>query len=71
VDEFGERPPVWFRINGVAKTIKGRDSRKKGKDIKWNFTKFLVDRAGNVIGRYGSTTKPAKLERDILRALAI
>jgi glutathione peroxidase len=44
---------------------------EKGKDIKWNFTKFLVDRAGNVIGRYGSTTKPAKLERDILRALAI
>jgi glutathione peroxidase len=29
--------------------------------IKWNFTKFLVDRAGNVVGRYGSATTPAEL----------
>lgn len=30
--------------------------------LKWNFTKFLVDRAGNVVARYGPTTDPAKLE---------
>lgn len=30
--------------------------------LKWNFTKFLVDRAGNVVARYGPTTEPAKLE---------
>ena len=29
--------------------------------IKWNFTKFLVDRAGAVVARYGPTTKPASL----------
>jgi glutathione peroxidase-family protein len=29
-----------------------------GKDIKWNFGKFLVDRNGTVIGRWGSMTKP-------------
>jgi glutathione peroxidase len=29
--------------------------------IKWNFTKFLVDRGGNVVGRFGSTTKPERL----------
>jgi glutathione peroxidase len=29
--------------------------------IKWNFTKFLVDRKGNVVGRYGSNTTPASL----------
>ena len=28
------------------------------KGIKWNFTKFLIDREGRVVGRYGPTTKP-------------
>lgn len=37
--------------------------------IKWNFTKFLVDRAGRAVRRYGSLTAPQKLERDIVRAL--
>ncbi|PRW33989.1 glutathione peroxidase [Chlorella sorokiniana] len=34
-------------------------------DIKWNFTKFLVDRSGNVVKRYGSTTSPMQIESDI------
>jgi len=33
--------------------------------IKWNFTKFLVDRKGKVIKRYGSTTEPQAIEKDI------
>lgn len=33
--------------------------------IKWNFTKFLVDRQGNVVKRYPPTTKPEDLEADI------
>jgi len=33
--------------------------------IKWNFTKFLIDRDGRVVGRWGPTTKPAKLESTI------
>lgn len=33
--------------------------------IKWNFTKFLVDRAGNVVDRYAPTTKPEALRADI------
>jgi len=33
--------------------------------IKWNFTKFLVDRKGNVVARYAPTTKPADLEKAI------
>lgn len=33
--------------------------------IKWNFTKFLVDREGNVITRFGSVTKPDALSKDI------
>lgn len=37
--------------------------------IKWNFTKFLVDRNGIVIGRYAPTTTPSSLEEDIVQAL--
>ena len=43
-------------------------SQKKGiggSNIKWNFTKFLVDRDGNVIDRFGSTTTPEKIEKKI------
>lgn len=38
--------------------------------IKWNFTKFLVDRAGNVVKRYASLTKPEDLEKAIQTLLA-
>ena len=38
-----------------------------GKRIKWNFTKFLIDRNGNPIKRYAPTVKPEKIEKDILR----
>ena len=40
-----------------------------GDRIKWNFTKFLVDKQGNPVKRYGSTTKPEKLTDDIEKAL--
>lgn len=38
--------------------------------IKWNFTKFLVNRHGDVVGRYAPTTKPAEMVEDIERLLA-
>ena len=38
--------------------------------IRWNFTKFLVDRAGNPIRRYAPRTKPEKMERELQNALA-
>jgi glutathione peroxidase len=37
--------------------------------IKWNFTKFLIDRDGKVVRRYGPTVTPEKIERDIARLL--
>jgi glutathione peroxidase len=37
--------------------------------IKWNFTKFLVDKEGNVINRFGSVTKPDALSGDIEKLL--
>ena len=33
--------------------------------IKWNFTKFLIDKEGNIIKRFGSSTKPIDIEREI------
>lgn len=40
-----------------------------GNAIKWNFTKFLVDRAGKVLRRYGSIDKPQSIEPDLLAVL--
>ena len=37
--------------------------------IKWNFTKFLVDRKGQVVERYAPTTKPEAIEADIAKLL--
>ncbi|MGH6890178.1 MAG: glutathione peroxidase [Rhizomicrobium sp.] len=37
--------------------------------IKWNFTKFLIDRAGHPVARYGPRTRPAALEGAIARLL--
>lgn len=40
------------------------------KDIKWNFTKFLVDRKGRVVERYAPTTRPDAISADIEKLLA-
>lgn len=37
--------------------------------IKWNFTKFLVDKNGKVIDRFGSSTSPESIEQDIEKLL--
>ena len=42
---------------------------KKDGDIKWNFTKFLVDREGKVIERYSPTFKPEDMEEDIKKII--
>ncbi|MCH5223244.1 MAG: glutathione peroxidase [Muribaculaceae bacterium] len=40
-----------------------------GNSIKWNFTKFLVDRNGKVVERYSSTVSPSKIENKIKELL--
>ncbi|WP_085504934.1 glutathione peroxidase [Thalassobacillus devorans] len=37
--------------------------------VKWNFTKFLVDQNGNVVDRYAPQTKPEDIEKDIQKLL--
>ncbi|MEH7250907.1 glutathione peroxidase [Neobacillus niacini] len=46
--------------------------QKKGllsKNIKWNFTKFLVDQNGHVVERYAPTADPLRIENDLVRIL--
>ncbi|WP_087545715.1 glutathione peroxidase [Acinetobacter sp. WCHA29] len=65
VDVKGPEAHVIFRfLTREAKGILG------SQNIKWNFTKFLVGRNGEVLGRYAPTTKPEALEADIENALA-
>ena len=49
--------------------LKSQKGGLLGKNIKWNFAKFLVDREGKVVERYGSTDKPEKIESDIKKLL--
>jgi glutathione peroxidase len=49
--------------------LKEAAPEEKGADIKWNFSKFLVDRKGNVVKRFDSKVKPEELASDIEKAL--
>jgi glutathione peroxidase len=51
--------PLFQRLKADAPGLMG------SKAIKWNFTKFLVDREGRTVRRYAPTTKPEDLVRDI------
>ncbi len=74
---FGVTFPVFAKIdvNGsnaapIYKHLKKAKPGTLGTGwIKWNFAKFLVDRAGNVVKRIGTSTKPSAIEQDIERLL--
>lgn len=51
--------PLFEKLKEEAPGLMGSRS------IKWNFTKFLVDRAGKTIKRYAPTTKPDEIRADI------
>ena len=42
---------------------------KESAEIKWNFTKFLIDSEGNVVDRFSPTTNPKKIRKDIEKLL--
>lgn len=54
--------PLW-------KYLKSEKSGLLGSRIKWNFTKFLVDREGNVVARHGPAVKPEQLKSEIEKLL--
>jgi glutathione peroxidase len=58
-----EAHPLYKFLTKEAKGILGSEA------VKWNFTKFLVGKDGNVIDRYAPTTKPESMVGDIKKAL--
>jgi glutathione peroxidase len=74
---YGVSFPIFAKIdvNGphahpLYKFLKNRKPGFLGsRSIKWNFTKFLVDRRGNVVGRFRPSTKPVDLAGQIERLL--
>ncbi|KAK1374805.1 Glutathione peroxidase [Heracleum sosnowskyi] len=57
--------------NPLYKYLKSSKGGYFGDGIKWNFTKFLVDKDGNVVDRYAPTTSPLSIEKDIKKQLGI
>ncbi|MBC7585931.1 glutathione peroxidase [Tardiphaga sp. vice352] len=53
------------RAHPLYNFLKSEKSGLLGAAIKWNFTKFLVDRAGQVVGRFAPTTTPESLKEKI------
>lgn len=58
-----EAHPLFKHLKEAAPGLLGMNA------IKWNFTKFLVDRQGNVIERYAPTTVPLDIAKDIEKLL--
>ena len=64
IDVNGENAhPLFKYLTEEAPGVLGTEG------IKWNFTKFLVDREGNVVNRFGSVMKPDALSGDIEKLL--
>ena len=55
--------PLYRYLKHEAKGLLGSEA------VKWNFTKFLVDKHGQVVRRYAPTDKPENIESDVLAAL--
>lgn len=63
-----------IEVNGAGEDplytfLKSQKKGVMGDNIKWNFTKFLVDRAGNVVARFAPTVTPEKIEEQIKELL--
>jgi glutathione peroxidase len=56
--------PLWRDLKKAAPGLLGSEG------IKWNFTKFLIDRNGQVVDRFAPTTKPEELSGAIEKLLA-
>ena len=74
--DFGVTFPLFKKINVKGPTahplFKYLTNETKGffnSQIKWNFTKFLIDQEGKVVKRYAPTTSPTKIEKDIKKLL--
>lgn len=53
----------------IYKYLKKNSKGLLGKSIKWNFTKFLIDREGNIVKRFSPMVEPEDIEKDIINLL--
>jgi glutathione peroxidase len=53
------------RAHPLYKYLQSARAGLLGPSLKWNFTKFLIDRQGRVAGRYAPTVRPESLTREI------
>ena len=61
---------IGIYVRKLSKYLKENSKGVLGTEaIKWNFTKFLVDKNGKVVKRYAPSTKPSDIEKDILDLL--
>lgn len=76
------RDPVYKYLRGQAPSatedeksqelyefLSSKGFNTSGDDVKWNFTKFLIDKDGNVIKRFAPTDDPEKIETEIEKLL--
>ncbi|KQK00667.1 probable phospholipid hydroperoxide glutathione peroxidase [Brachypodium distachyon] len=54
----------------IYKFLKSSKGSIFGDNIKWNFSKFLIDKEGHVVDRYAPTTSPLSIEKDLKKLLA-
>ncbi|MGF2614035.1 glutathione peroxidase [Rossellomorea vietnamensis] len=69
---YGVSFPMFSKVDvkgkGAHPLFKYLTKEKKGlmtSEVKWNFTKFLIDREGNVVKRYAPQTSPKKIKEDL------
>ena len=75
-DKYGVTFPMFAKVdvNGfnthpIWKYMKEMQGELLGRDVKWNFAKFLVDADGRVVKRFGPQQSPASIEAEIVKLL--
>ncbi len=76
-EQYGITFPMFSKteVNGpnthpLYQYIKDFGDGEFHKDLRWNFTKFLIDRSGHVIKRFEGKTEPGEMEADIIKLLS-
>lgn len=59
-----------FKFKDLLLKLASLGEERSDNDIKWNFTKFLVNRNGEVVARFAPSTTPFELEDEIVQLLA-
>jgi glutathione peroxidase len=75
-NDYGVTFPIMEKVHVRGKDMhplfKGLTESQSGfftNKVKWNYTKFLVDREGKIVGRYSPQSKPEQFEEDIKETL--